>query len=338
MTQVKPRVFIGSSREAIKYVDAVHELLSFHAEVTPWSAGVFHVMDYPMENIEQHLNRSDFAVFIFSPDDLVLMRNKLYFATRDNTLFEMGLFWGRLGRGRVFCIIPSSVPKEFDGNPVDGYHIPTDLSGLTVLIYEQRTDGNLHAAVNVACSHIKHVIQKKHVFQDPAKELEKVQTKMDEDYALIRFLRKLTKELLADPTKQYEYLFEGLWNAFSTPDSYSIEGIGIYKAEQTDGLRQIAGNDGRNKFFPFNINDGRNEDEKIIVVDCFLKNEEQVLLRNQYIDNKYVFCYPIEKHLVITISITGRKKLLDADIDHIFLANHDLMKAIHYLFGGINHE
>ena len=334
----KPKLFIGSSAEALDYVQAVHELLSRHAEVTPWSAGSFLAMDYPMESLEQQLDHSDFAVFIFSPDDLVQIRGKQYFAARDNIIFEMGLFWGKLGRERVFCILPEKVLAESDGKPVVGYRIPTDLQGLTVLKYEQRTDGNFQAAVHVACSHIIKAIKERKHFLDPAKELEKISAQLDEDYALIRFLRKLARGLLKDSSKKFEYLSEGLWNAFSPPDSFSVEGIGIYKAEGSDGLRQIAGNEGRNHFYPFNINDGRKEDERILVVDCFLKNEEQVLLKDQYIDHKYVFCYPIEKQLVITIAITGRKKLASKDIDQIFLANHDLIKAVHYLFGGMNHE
>lgn len=338
MDTKKPKLFIGSSTEALDYVHAVHELLTSYAEVTPWSAGSFQAMDYPMESLEQQLKSSDFAVFIFSPDDIVQMRGKQYFAVRDNTLFEMGLFWGKLGRERVFCIIPDSVPTEFDGKIVDGYHIPTDLTGLTVLKYEQRTDKNYQAAVNVACSHIAKIIQELKHFRDPEKELERVIAQMDEDYAIIRFFRRLARGLLTDYSKKYEYLSEGLWSAFSPPESYTVEGIGIYKAEGNDGLRQIAGSEGRNHFYSFNVNEGRREDERIVVVDCFLKNEEQVLLKNQYIDHKYIFCYPIEKKLVITIAITGRKNLSDNDIDQIFLANHDLIKAVHYLFGGTNHE
>lgn len=338
MKQSKPKVFIGSSREAMEYVGAVHESLSYHAEVTPWTSGTFKAMEYTMDNLEDQLDISDFAVFIFSPDDIVLMRSKQYFVTRDNTLFEMGLFWGRIGRERVFCIIPDSVPEDHDGNPIDGYHIPTDLTGLTVLKYEQRTDENMQAAVNIACTQIVKKIKELQFFDNPVKRLEIIHDKMEEDYAIIRFLRKLSKGLLKDSSKKYDYLSEGLWNAFSPPDSFTVDGIGVYRAEQNDGLRQIAGNEGRNAFYPFNINDGKKPEERILVVDCFLKNEEQVLLKNQYIDNKYVFCYPIDKELVITIAVTGRLRLAEPDIDEIFIRNYDLIKSVHYLFGGTNHE
>lgn len=335
MEHNKPRVFIGSSKEAIEYVDAVHEQLSEHAEVTPWSAGVFKTMDYPAESLEEQLENNDFAVFIFSPDDLATIRDKTFFVTRDNTLFELGLFWGKLGRNRVFCMIPNEVPDEYKGEPVVGYRIPTDLSGLTILKYEIRSDKNLNAAVNVACRQIIKRIEELGQFQQLEKKIQQLCDKLEGDYAILRFLRGMAKGLLKDASKKYDYLSEGLWSSFITPEAYTVEGIGIFKAIYPDGLRHVAGNEGRNKFYPFTINKGRKEEERIIVVDCFLKNEEQVLLKDQYIDHKYVFCYPIPKQMVITIAITGRKKLSGKDIDCIFIKNHDLIKSVHYLFGGI---
>ena len=330
----KPKVFVGSSRETVEYADAIHELLSFHAEVTPWSAGVFKGMSYPMESLEKQLSAIDFAVFLFSPDDLATIRDHHYFIPRDNLLFELGLFWGKIGRDRVFCLIPEQVPKIRQEKNIGGYRIPTDLAGLTTLTYENRSDGNFQAAVNVACRQIIKRIQQLGPFSDPNLELEHLRARAEDDYKLIRFLRRFAKDLLKDPEKKYDLLSEGLWSAFSPPETYTVEGIGIYRAEQPDGLRHIAGNEGRGKFYPFNVNDGRKEDERIVVVDCFLKNEEQVLQKHQYIDYNYVFCYPIEKELVITISITGRNRLSAEDIDDVFLHNHDLIKAVHYLFGG----
>ncbi|WP_270583791.1 hypothetical protein [Bacillus smithii] len=52
MAQNKPRVFIGSARESIDYVNAVHEALSYVAEVTPWSDGAFNPLNYTMEDLE----------------------------------------------------------------------------------------------------------------------------------------------------------------------------------------------------------------------------------------------------------------------------------------------
>lgn len=111
---IRPRLFIGSSRESIRYARAIHEQLKRTAEVHPWYAAAFRPNEYTMEALERNLDISDFAVFVFSPDDVARIRGKYYYVTRDNTQFEMGLFWSRLRRGRVFCLLPDQVPSRSD--------------------------------------------------------------------------------------------------------------------------------------------------------------------------------------------------------------------------------
>lgn len=334
MTQIKPKVFIGSARESLSYVNAIHEQLSYIAEVTPWSAGVFQPLEYTMESLERQLNENDFAVFVFSPDDVVNMRGKITFKTRDNTLFEMGLFWGRLRRGRVFYIIPERITEQ-DG--VEGFKLPSDLEGLAVLKYEIRSDNNYNAAVNRACSVIQSKIQELSFFNDPSKQLEEANINKEQDYAIIRFLRKLSKDLLIDPTGKYEYLADAVRFAYTPPESFSIEGIGVWKAEEPHGLRQIAGNQGRNLFYEFGINEGKPESERIIVVDCFLNNEESVLRKtNIHFEKSYGLCYPIGNQLVLLVAIVGRRELSEEELHDIFKHNYNLMSTINIVFGGVS--
>jgi hypothetical protein len=332
MTQTKPKVFIGSAKESIEYVDAIHGALVHIAEVTPWSAGAFRPLEYNMENLERLLDENDFAVFIFSPDDVVNIRGNIMFTTRDNTLFEMGLFWGRLRKGRVFYVIPDATPEDADAK---GFRLPSDLEGLSVLRYEVRRDKNHDAAVNLACRAIKRKIEEMGIFQDPARLLAEAQTNMEKDYSLIRILRTLSKRLLVDPTKKFDYLQEAVRNAYQAPSSYYVEGIGVWQAEGQDGLRQIAGNDGQGKFYPFNVNENRAETERIIVVDCFLQSNELVLQKySTAFDNTYMLCYPIGNQLVLTVAITGRRALSQKKIDDIFLDNYNLLSTINNIFGG----
>lgn len=333
MIQIKPKVFIGSARESIHYVDAIHEQLSYISEVTPWSAGAFPAGEYTMESLERQLDENDFAVFVFSPDDVVTMREKTIFKTRDNTLFELGLFWGRLRRGRVFYIIPERIP---DQEGVEGFHLPSDLDGLSVLRYEIRRDQNFDAAVNRACRRIKQKIQELSLFIDPVKQLEEANINMEQDYAIIRFLRKFSKELLVGPTNKYEYLADAVWNAYQSPESFTVEGIGVWKAEGREGLRQIAGNQGRGLFYEFAVNEGKPQSERIIVVDCFLNNEESVLRKSDiHFDKRYGLCYPIGNQLVLQVALIGRRELSEEEIDDIFERNYNLMNTINYLFGGV---
>ncbi|MCM3570433.1 TIR domain-containing protein [Neobacillus mesonae] len=332
MTKIKPKLFIGSAKESIEYVDAIHESLSHAAEVTPWSAGAFLPLEYNMETLERQLDENDFAVFVFSPDDVVNIRGTITFTTRDNTLFEMGLFWGRLRRGRVFYMIPGTIPENEEAK---GFRLPSDLDGLTVLRYEIRSDNNYTAAVNVACRAIKRKIAELSFFKDPAKLLAEAQANMDKDYALIRILRTLSKRLLSDPSKKFEYLQEAVRNAYQAPDYYYVEAIGVWLAEGQEGLRQIAGNDGQGEFYPFHINETREDTERIVVIDCFLQSTELVFQKNSTaFDNTYVLCYPIGNQLVLTVAITGKRTLSQEEIDEIFLDNYNLLSTINTIFGG----
>lgn len=124
---MKPRLFIGSSSESLSLAYAVHENLKRDAECTPWSEGVFEPNKFTLESIVQALTNSDFGLFVFAGDDIVRMRNVDYVAVRDNVLFELGMFVGRLGRERTFFLLPENQR---------GFRLPTDLLGLTPLTYE----------------------------------------------------------------------------------------------------------------------------------------------------------------------------------------------------------
>jgi predicted nucleotide-binding protein len=120
---VKPALFIGSSEEAMSIVDAFQSHLEGTIEVIPWRFGVFKSGESALESLVNALDRFDFAAFILTPDDLVQSRGHEQSSPRDNVIFEMGLFIGRLGRERVFVL---------HGQDTD-LRIPTDLRGINTL-------------------------------------------------------------------------------------------------------------------------------------------------------------------------------------------------------------
>jgi predicted nucleotide-binding protein len=73
------------------------------------------------------LNGFDFAIFVVTPDDQIDIRGKQFCATRDNVIFEIGLFMGGLGVERVIFV--SAV------NAAD-FRLPSDLNGITYATYE----------------------------------------------------------------------------------------------------------------------------------------------------------------------------------------------------------
>jgi tetratricopeptide (TPR) repeat protein len=142
----KPRAFIGSSVEGLSVAYSVSQNLLHDVEATVWSQGVFELSSTSIESLTKVLETSDFAIFVFTPDDQVKLRGQVSPSVRDNVLFEMGLFLGKLGRERVFFLVPDGIEL----------HIPTDLLGVTPAKYQtDRSDKNMDAATGVACNQMR---------------------------------------------------------------------------------------------------------------------------------------------------------------------------------------
>ena len=121
------KVFIGSSREAKLIAQALQHELRDVAASELWSQGLFRVGTVVLDDLVQVANGYDFGVFVFAPDDILKMREKQYSAVRDNVVFELGVFVGRLGPERCFFVVP-----EAD----DQLHLPSDLSGIIPAKYD----------------------------------------------------------------------------------------------------------------------------------------------------------------------------------------------------------
>ena len=55
-----------------------------------------------------------FAIALFTPDDIVELRNETQYCSRDNVWLEYGLFVGIMDKSRVFAVCPSE-PVEKGG-------------------------------------------------------------------------------------------------------------------------------------------------------------------------------------------------------------------------------
>jgi hypothetical protein len=141
------KLFIGSSKESIEIARAIQAELAEDAYGTVWDQGIFKLSEPFFISLLDVLERSDFGVFVLSPDDLTKIREEAVLTARDNVIFELGLFFGKLGRDRTFYLIPDEV---------DDLHLPTDLLGITYAkYYPNRIENNLRAAVGPACLQIR---------------------------------------------------------------------------------------------------------------------------------------------------------------------------------------
>jgi CRP/FNR family transcriptional regulator, cyclic AMP receptor protein len=130
MTKRKPKVFIGSSSEALPVANAIYTHLETTTMPTKWDQDVFLPGSFTLETLERQVGKFQFAVLVGTPDDILVKRGSEAPTVRDNVLFELGLFIGRIGRQRAFLVTPRSAT----------INLPSDLSGLGVAQYE---DGRL---------------------------------------------------------------------------------------------------------------------------------------------------------------------------------------------------
>lgn len=87
-----------------------------------------------IEKFEKY-SKVKYAIVLLTPDDIgALYENKplesleLKYRARQNVLFELGFFYGKLGRSNVCCILKSNVEK------------PSDIDGLAYLQYSQSVE------------------------------------------------------------------------------------------------------------------------------------------------------------------------------------------------------
>lgn len=146
-----PLLFIACASESLNVANAMRGYFEEQTEiiVEVWTDGVFKPSQGTMESLEGKLEVSDFAVAIFSADDKVISRGEEKVAPRDNTVFELGLFGGAIGRSRSFFAVQAGVDLK----------IPSDLAGITSLRFFLAEDENGIPDVAEACAQVHERIQ-----------------------------------------------------------------------------------------------------------------------------------------------------------------------------------
>ena len=152
---MKPRIFIGSSGDAKDYAAAIHASLMRVAECTVWTEGAFGLSRSTLDGLQRHLHNSDFGIFVFAPDDTATIKGDFLTVTRDNVVYEAGLFGGYLTPQRCFIVVPLEAK----------IHLPSDLLGMTVGFYEdERTDKSHTSAVASFCHEVEKQIKHQGLF------------------------------------------------------------------------------------------------------------------------------------------------------------------------------
>ena len=135
-----PGVFIGSSMEGLDIARSLQLLLDHSCEAELWSQGLFEPGGSTLSSLVAAADSFDFAILVVSPDDTVVSRGTERLATRDNVVFELGLFMGKLGPERTFMVHDRTKKPD----------LPTDLAGVTPVTYRLHSSGKLTAALGPA--------------------------------------------------------------------------------------------------------------------------------------------------------------------------------------------
>src|SRR5215470_5980307 len=127
----KPRIFLGSSGQQEKLLEALTHGLEDIARVEPWTTS-FNPGTTTLDRLVELSKEVDFAAFVFAQDDWTRSSASHspeagQASPRDNVVFEAGLFGGTLGMRRTFILHSN------------GAKLPTDLLGLTSIRYGETT-------------------------------------------------------------------------------------------------------------------------------------------------------------------------------------------------------
>lgn len=144
MTDLKPKIFIGSSTTGVPIAEKVKANLLAIGDCFIWNEpNVWEPNRSTFENLLRMVSYFDFGVFIATADDLTLTNDKIVIEPRDNVILEMALFCGAMGRDKSFLLVE------------DGIKLPTDFNGIYMPRFKKLEDNTIKTACDEYSSKIE---------------------------------------------------------------------------------------------------------------------------------------------------------------------------------------
>jgi Predicted nucleotide-binding protein containing TIR-like domain len=160
MTDLKPKLFIGSSSSGYQVAKEVRDCMSSKADCFLWKeAGVWEPNRSTFDNLLRMSNYFDFGVFVATSDDLTMINDKLVIEPRDNVILEMALFLGSIGRDKSFLLVER------------GVHLPSDFEGIYMPRFTRDQQGSVREACHELISKIEEHYQLGHLSLYPTTAL-----------------------------------------------------------------------------------------------------------------------------------------------------------------------
>lgn len=139
---IKKKVFIGSSSEELGIAQTVKDLLQQkNFEVTIWNeslwdSSIFKINSNYFSDLLKATLKYDFGILIGTQDDKVEYRGNVVLTPRDNVIFELGLFLGRLGTSKCAFLLESNT------------NLLSDLLGITLTYFDKKNKNSICNAVD----------------------------------------------------------------------------------------------------------------------------------------------------------------------------------------------
>lgn len=138
---IKKKLFIGSSSEELPLAEVAKSILEMDFDVTIWNekvwdTSVFKINQNFLSDLLKASLQFDFGILIGTNDDKVIFRGKEVMQPRDNVLFELGLFTGRLGTSKCAFLIDKEIK------------LLSDFNGLTLAYFDKSATDSFSNAVN----------------------------------------------------------------------------------------------------------------------------------------------------------------------------------------------
>jgi len=259
----KASLFIASSVEGLSVAEAINLNLDHDVHTTLWRAGTFKIGSAALDDLVKKSSAVDFAVFVFTPDDVSTIRKQEALVARDNVVFELGLFIGALGKDRCYVVKPRGVAM----------HLPSDLLGVMTADYAaSRPDDDVASSLNAACKLIKDRIRElgaidRSPFSNPGLRVRPAANPPDyklQDTDLL-FLAQCVKSHVADPSG---LSFWSIENALKAESEHALfmSAIKLLRLGYVEKTVEAGYQDNGNHYAYRSTDDG---------LDVFLKHENR---------------------------------------------------------------
>ena len=214
---MKKRLFIGGSSEELATAKLVKGLLENDFDVTIWNdtiweKEVFKINNNFLNDLLKAPLKFDFGILIGTTDDETIKRGKGVLSARDNILFELGLFIGRMGIENCAFLVDEKVeiPSDFGGiylSKFNSSNLLETVSRIKIMFLKSENDRvNFFPSATLAFGYFENFVKPlcDDYFADSSFSVD------DKQYSNSKFRILIPNKLSEDINQQYQKIKNGV--------------------------------------------------------------------------------------------------------------------------------